>query len=191
MTCTGNIQVWILLMWIRGRYFLVNTLGNFFVPKIANNDNLLLWLVLIGKYMLATGWENTDENCCGAAFENEDVNDIHSCSYQTHLQRNSLLLLLLKKFYHPFQIFSKGSKFQTRLIGTVSTVVFLLIVVAVVVLLPFDEFYLLSKKHCQSSPFTSTIGQNGLNWQCCLAGSSKTAPRILIFSIAMGAKPSF
>ena len=29
--------------------------------------------------------------------------------------------------------------------------------------------------------------KNGLNWQCCLAGSSKTAPRILIFSIAMGA----
>jgi hypothetical protein len=32
---------------------------------------------------------------------------------------------------------------------------------------------------------------NGPNWQCCLAGSSKTAPRILIFSTAMGAKPSF
>ena len=32
---------------------------------------------------------------------------------------------------------------------------------------------------------------NGLNWQCCLDGSSKTAPRILIFSIAIGAKPSF
>ena len=28
---------------------------------------------------------------------------------------------------------------------------------------------------------------NGLGWHCCLAGSSKTAPRILIFSIAMGA----
>ena len=28
---------------------------------------------------------------------------------------------------------------------------------------------------------------NGPNWQCCLAVSSKTAPRILIFSIAMGA----
>ena len=27
---------------------------------------------------------------------------------------------------------------------------------------------------------------NGLYWQCCLAGSSKRAPRILIFSIAMG-----
>ena len=32
---------------------------------------------------------------------------------------------------------------------------------------------------------------NRLNWQCCLAGSSKTAPRILIFSTAIGAKPSF
>ena len=30
---------------------------------------------------------------------------------------------------------------------------------------------------------------NGVNWQCSLAGSSKTVPRILIFSIAMGAKP--
>ena len=29
---------------------------------------------------------------------------------------------------------------------------------------------------------------NGLDWQCCLAGSSKRAPRNLIFSIAMGAK---
>ena len=28
---------------------------------------------------------------------------------------------------------------------------------------------------------------NGLDWQCYLAGSSKTAPRILIFSIAIGA----
>ena len=30
-----------------------------------------------------------------------------------------------------------------------------------------------------------------LNWQCCLADSSKTAPRILIFSMAMGADYSF
>ena len=27
-----------------------------------------------------------------------------------------------------------------------------------------------------------------LDWQCCLADSSKTAPRILIFLIAMGAE---
>ena len=32
---------------------------------------------------------------------------------------------------------------------------------------------------------------NGLNWQCYLAGSSKTAPRILIFSIAIGADYSY
>ena len=32
---------------------------------------------------------------------------------------------------------------------------------------------------------------NGLDWQCCLAGSSKTAPRILMFSITMGADYSF
>lgn len=48
-----------------------------------------------------------------------------------------------------------------------------------------------SKQHCQFSPFTSKIGQNWLNWQCCLASSSKTATRILIFSIAKGANPSF
>ena len=34
-------------------------------------------------------------------------------------------------------------------------------------------------------------GPNWPNRQCCLAGSSKTAPRILIFSIAMGADHSF
>ena len=32
---------------------------------------------------------------------------------------------------------------------------------------------------------------NWANWQCCLAGSSKRAPRILIFSIAMGADYQF
>jgi hypothetical protein len=34
-------------------------------------------------------------------------------------------------------------------------------------------------------------GPNGPNWQCCLAGPSKTAPRILIFSIALGADYAF
>ena len=29
---------------------------------------------------------------------------------------------------------------------------------------------------------------NGLDWQCCLAGSSQRAPRIFIFSIALGAE---
>ena len=42
-----------------------------------------------------------------------------------------------------------------------------------------------------STANTSKIGPNGLNWQCCLAGSSKTAPRILIFSIAIGAEYSY
>ena len=32
---------------------------------------------------------------------------------------------------------------------------------------------------------------NGPNWQCSLAGSSKTAPKILIFSIVLGAEYSF
>ena len=32
---------------------------------------------------------------------------------------------------------------------------------------------------------------NVLDWQCCLAGSFKRAPGILIFSIAMGADNSF
>ena len=31
---------------------------------------------------------------------------------------------------------------------------------------------------------------NGLDWQCCLAGSSKQAQKILIFSIVLGAKNS-
>ena len=44
-----------------------------------------------------------------------------------------------------------------------------------------------AKQHCQSSPFTSTTiylktGPNWPNWQCCLPGSSKRAPRILIFN---------
>ena len=40
-------------------------------------------------------------------------------------------------------------------------------------------------------PIYLKIGPNWPNWQCCLAGSYKTAPRILIFSIAMGADYSF
>ena len=52
-------------------------------------------------------------------------------------------------------------------------------------------FELPAKQHCQSSPFATKLGKNGLNWQCYLAGSFKTAPKISIFSIAMGAKPSF
>ena len=40
-------------------------------------------------------------------------------------------------------------------------------------------------------PIWLIFAVNGLDWQCCLAGNSKTAPRILIFSTAMGAKHSF
>ena len=43
-----------------------------------------------------------------------------------------------------------------------------------------------AKQHYQFGQFGPTE-VNGLDWQCCLAGSSKTAPRILIFSIAIGA----
>ena len=51
--------------------------------------------------------------------------------------------------------------------------------------------YIPAKQHCQFSPFGPTSVVNGLDWHCCLAGSSKTAPRILIFSIAMVADYSF
>ena len=40
-------------------------------------------------------------------------------------------------------------------------------------------------------PIWPNFEVNGLDWQCCSAGSSKTAPRILIFSIAMDADYSF
>ena len=40
-------------------------------------------------------------------------------------------------------------------------------------------------------PIYLKIGPNWPNRQCCLAGSSKTAPRILIFLIAIGADYSF
>ena len=45
-----------------------------------------------------------------------------------------------------------------------------------------------AKKHCQFSPFGPIFEVNGLDWQCCLAGSSQRAPRTLSFSIAMGAE---
>ena len=49
-----------------------------------------------------------------------------------------------------------------------------------------------AKQHCQSSTFTSKLGQiDQIGSAVYLAGSSKMAPRILIFSIAMGAKSSF
>ena len=40
-------------------------------------------------------------------------------------------------------------------------------------------------------PIYLKIGPDWPNRQCCLAGSSQLAPRILIFSIAMGADYSF
>ena len=40
-------------------------------------------------------------------------------------------------------------------------------------------------------PIYLRIGPNWPNPQCCLAGSSQTAPRLLIFSIVMGADNSF
>ena len=40
-------------------------------------------------------------------------------------------------------------------------------------------------------PIWPSYEVNGLGWHCCLAGSSKMAPRILIFSIAMVAYYSF
>ena len=44
-----------------------------------------------------------------------------------------------------------------------------------------------AKQHCQFSPFGQIFEANGLDWQCYFAGSSKMVPRILIFSIAIGA----
>ena len=48
-----------------------------------------------------------------------------------------------------------------------------------------------AKQHCQFSPFGPIFEVNGLDWQCYLAGSSKTAPMILIFSIAIDADYSY
>ena len=48
-----------------------------------------------------------------------------------------------------------------------------------------------AKQHCQFSPFGPIFEVNGLDWQYYLAGSSKMAPRILIFSIAIGADYSY
>ena len=44
-----------------------------------------------------------------------------------------------------------------------------------------------AKQHCRFGQFGPILR----DWQCCLAGSSKTAPRIFIFSIAMGADYTF
>ena len=46
------------------------------------------------------------------------------------------------------------------------------------------------KQHCHLV-IELENGPNGINWKCCLSGSSITATRILIFSIAMSADCSF
>ena len=48
-----------------------------------------------------------------------------------------------------------------------------------------------AKQHYRFLPIWPNFKVNGLDWQCCLAGGSKTAPRILIFSIAIGADYSY
>ena len=48
-----------------------------------------------------------------------------------------------------------------------------------------------AKQHCQFLPIQPIHLENGPNrlyWQCCLAGSSKRAPSIFIFSIFLGAE---
>jgi hypothetical protein len=52
-------------------------------------------------------------------------------------------------------------------------------------------FELPAKQHCAIWPIWPIFEVNGLDWQCCLAGSSKTASRIFIFSIILGAEYSF
>ena len=44
-----------------------------------------------------------------------------------------------------------------------------------------------AKQHYQFSPFGPIFEVNRQDWKCYLAGSSKTAPGILIFLIAIGA----
>ena len=44
-----------------------------------------------------------------------------------------------------------------------------------------------AKQHCQFGQFGPSF-RYGLDWQCCLAGSSKRAPRIFIFPIVLAAK---
>jgi hypothetical protein len=58
--------------------------------------------------------------------------------------------------------------------------------------IPEGRFGAMYQLNCTAhSAIWSIFAVNGLDRQCCLAGSSKTAPRILIFSIAMGADYSF
>ena len=53
---------------------------------------------------------------------------------------------------------------------------------------PGSPFGATSKTTLPIWPIWPNFEVNGLDWQCCLAGSSKRAPRIFIFSIVLGAK---
>ena len=48
-----------------------------------------------------------------------------------------------------------------------------------------------AKQYCQFSPFGPLYEVNGLDWQCYLAGGSKTAPMNLIFSITIDVNYSY
>ena len=54
---------------------------------------------------------------------------------------------------------------------------------------PFGSYQLNSTANPAHSPQNWAYFEvNGLDWQCCLAGSSQRAPRILIFSIVLDAE---
>jgi hypothetical protein len=53
------------------------------------------------------------------------------------------------------------------------------------------RFVATASKAQTKQPSRPKYDVNVLDWWCCLAGSSKTALRILIFSIALGAEYSF
>ena len=48
-----------------------------------------------------------------------------------------------------------------------------------------------AKQHCQFGPLGPIFEVKGQDWHCCLAGSSKTALRILISLITIGADYSY
>ena len=56
---------------------------------------------------------------------------------------------------------------------------------------PGGRFGATRKTALPIQPIWPIFAVNGMDWQCCFAGSSKTDPWILIFSIAMGADYSF
>ena len=56
---------------------------------------------------------------------------------------------------------------------------------------PWGRFGATSQTALPIQPIWPVFEVDGLDWHCCLAGSCKTAPRILIFSIAIGANYSY